>query len=335
LDLDVNAGKTQLLLPSIKMRCALVLYAAALVGLSTAGWQQYGVGGYSGQQMPVSYYLPVPSNMYTGHQQMYVPGQQQMYVPGHQHMYVPQYYQPQLAAAYPVRQTSAHQVRPMVVSPQVQQVPMLNQDMEAEASCTYSMRAIMYISNSVVNDGYNHADSCEAYKLRTEYLMRATINIAHHSEIDDNSCRFSKGAIRYISNFVISANPSDSCEAYKRRTDKFMRATVNICQSYIVPDCRDSMQAIGYLRNFVVKENSLYPCEAYKPRTDNYMMTVTNICNSYLTSSAPDASCKSAMVSIMSVSYSVRNDNPSDSCEAYKLRIINFMNDIKDITSRW
>merc|ERR1719508_469323 len=127
------------------MRCALVLYAAALVGLSTAGW--YGVGGYTGQQMPVSYYLPVPSDMYTGHQQMYVPG--------HQHMYVPQYYQPQLAAAYPVRQTPAHQVRPMVVSPQVQQVPMLNQDTEAE-SCRFSMRAIMYISNSVVNDGYNH-----------------------------------------------------------------------------------------------------------------------------------------------------------------------------------
>merc|ERR1719435_667078 len=125
------------------MRCALVFYAAALVGLSTAGWQQYGVGGYSGQQMPVSYYLP--SNMYTGHQQMYVPGhqqmyvpgQQQMYVPGHQQMYVPQYYQPQLAAAYPVRQTPAHQVRPMVVSPQVQQVPVLNQDTEAE-SCRFS-----------------------------------------------------------------------------------------------------------------------------------------------------------------------------------------------------
>merc|ERR1719233_2651410 len=127
------------------MRCGLVLYAAALVGLSTAGWQ-HGVGGYSGQQMPVSYYLPVPSNMYTGHQQMYVPGHQQVYVPGHQQvyvpghqqMYVPQYHQPQVAAAYPVRQTLAHQVRPMVVSPQVQQVPMLNQDMEAEASCTYS-----------------------------------------------------------------------------------------------------------------------------------------------------------------------------------------------------
>merc|ERR1719435_696330 len=307
------------------MRCALVLYAAALVGLSTAGW--YRVGGYSGQQMPVSYYLPVPSNMYTGHQQMYVPG--------HQHMYVPQYHQPQVAAAYPVRQTPAHQVRPMVVSPQVQQVPMLNQDMEAEASCTYSMRAIMYISNSVVNDGYNHADSCEAYKLRTEYLMNATINIAHHSEVEDYSCRFSKGAIREISNFVIGANPSDSCETYKRRTDNFMRATVNICQSYIDPDCTDSMQAIGYLRNFVVEENSLYPCEAYKPRTDNYMMAVTNICNSYLTSSAPDpdACCKSAMISITNISNSVRNDNPSDSCEAYKQRIINFMNDILDYTS--
>merc|ERR1719228_844041 len=139
------------------MRCALVLYAAALVGLCTAGWHY---GGFSGQQMPVSYYLP--SNMYTGHQQMYVPGHQQMYVPGHQHMYVPghqqmyvpQYHQPQLAAAYPVRQTPAHQVRPMVVSPQVQQVPVLNQDMEAEASCTYSMRAIMNISNAVFNDGY-------------------------------------------------------------------------------------------------------------------------------------------------------------------------------------
>merc|ERR1711931_599350 len=183
------------------------------------------------------------------------------------------------------RQTPAHQVRPMVVSPQVQQVPMLNQDTEAE-SCRFSMIAIIYISNSVVNDGYNHADSCEAYKLRTEYLMNATINIAHHSEVEDYSCRFSKGAIRYISNFVVGAN-------------------------------------------------SLYPCEAYKPRTDNYMMAVTNICNSYLTSSAPDpdACCKSAMISITNISNSVRNDNPSDSCEAYKQRIINFMNDILDYTS--
>merc|ERR1712200_123490 len=204
-------------------------------------------------------------------------------------------------------------------------------DLEAEASCTYSMRAIMYISNSVVNDGYNHADSCEAYKLRTENLMRATINIAHHSQVEEASCRFSKGAIRYMGNFVISANPSDSCEAYKRRTDKFMRATVNICQSYIVPDCRDSMQAIGYLRNFVVEENSLYPCEAYKPRTDNYMKAVYNICQSYLTSSAPDASCKSSMVSIMSVSYDVRKENYSDSCEAYKLRIDDFMKDIQNL----
>merc|ERR1719381_409264 len=107
------------------MRCTLVLCAAALVGLSTAGL----IGDiYSGQQrMPVRYYLP--SSMNSG-----------MY-PGHQQMYVPQYYQPQVAAAYPVRQTPAHLVRPMVVSPQVQQVPVLNQDMEAEASCTYSMRA--------------------------------------------------------------------------------------------------------------------------------------------------------------------------------------------------
>merc|ERR1719228_1295952 len=303
------------------MRCALVLYAAALVGLCTAGWHY---GGYSGQQMPVSYYLP--SNMYTGHQQVYVPG--------HQQMYVPQYHQPQVAAAYPVRQTPAHLVRPMVVSPQVQQVPVLNQDMEAEASCTYSMRAIMNISNAVFNDGYNHADSCEAYKLRTENLMRATINIAHHSQVEDASCRFSKGAIREISDFVISANHSYFCEPYKWRTDNFMRTTVNICQSYIDPNCTDSMQAIGYLRNFVVEENSLYPCEAYKPRTDNYMVAVTNICNSFLTSSAPDsdACCKSAMISITNVSNSVRNDNPSDSCEAYKQRIINFMNDILDYT---
>merc|ERR1719285_82059 len=122
----------------------------------------------------------------------------------------------------------------MVVSPQVQQVPVLNQDTEAE-SCRFSMIAIIYISNSVVNDGYNHVDSCEAYK----------------------------------------------------------------------------------------------------PRTDNYMMAVTNICNSYLTSSAPDpdACCKSAMISITNISNSVRNDNPSDSCEAYKQRIINFMNDILDYTS--
>merc|ERR1719436_1612767 len=196
----------------------------------------------------------------------------------------------------------------MVVSPQVQQVPVLNQDTEAEASCTYSMRAIKHISGAVFNDGYNHADSCEAYKLRTEYLMNATIYIAHHSEVDDYSCRFSKGAIREISNFVNSH--SYFCEPYKRRTDNFMRATVNICDSYIDPDCRDSMQAIGYLRNFVVEENSLYPCEAYKPRTDNYMDAVTNICNSYLTSS-PDASCKSGMISITNISYSVRNDNPS------------------------
>merc|ERR1712200_371879 len=117
-------------------------------------------------------------------------------------------------------------------------------------------------------------------------MGRATINIAHHSQVEEASYRFSKGAIRWISNFVISANHS-------------------------------------------------YFCEPYKPRTDNYMKAVYNICQSYLTSSASDASCKSSMVSIMSVSYSVRNDNPPDSCEAYKLRIINFMNDIKDITSRW
>merc|ERR1712168_469540 len=102
--------------------------------------------------------------------------------------------------------------------------------------------------------------------------------------VDDYSCRFSKGAIREISNFVNSHS---------------------------------------------------YFCEPYKRRTDNFMRAIVNICDSYLTSSAPDsdACCKSAMISITNISNSVRNDNPSDSCEAYKQRIINFMNDILDYTS--
>merc|ERR1719193_1105263 len=185
----------------------------------------------------------------------------------------------------------------------------------------------MYISNSVVNDGYNHADSCEAYKLRTENLMRATINIAHHSQVEEASCRFSKGAIRWISNFVISANPSDSCEPYKRRTDDFMRATVNICQSYIVPDCRDSMEAILYITNFVRRDDPSDSCEAYKLRSDNFMRAIINICNSYISSSASDASCKYSMSNINNLSNII--SIPSDPCETYKPKIDAHMRSIQ------
>jgi len=102
------------------MRCTLVLCAAALVGISTAGWS-YGGVRYSGQQIvePVRYYLP--SSMNSGHQQMYVP----------------RYYQPQVAAAYPVRQTPAYHVRPMVVPDQVEDVPIINVDMDFSPTFTY------------------------------------------------------------------------------------------------------------------------------------------------------------------------------------------------------
>merc|ERR1719193_1991193 len=315
------------------MRCALVLYAAALVGLSTGGWY-YRVGGYSGQQMPVSYYLPVPSNMYTGHQQMYVPGQQQMYVPGHQHMYVPQYHQPQVAAAYPVRQTPAHQVRPMVVSPQVQQFSMSNQNMEAESSCSFLIKAMMYLG-TIINDVNNHPDTCEAYKLRTENFMRVISYMYKAQGVSeaDNSCRHSMRAIIIVSNSVLNYgnNHADFCEAYKQRTENSMKAVTNICQSYIVPDCRDFMDAILYITNFVRGDDALYSCEVYKPRTDNFMMAVINICLSYLNSSALHTSCRSSMIQIHDVSYDVRKENYSDSCEAYKLRIDDFMKDIQNL----
>merc|ERR1719419_2039505 len=140
------------------MRCALVLlYAAALVGLSTAGWRQY--GGYSGQQMPV-------------------PGHQQMYVPGHQQMYVPQYYQPQVAAAYPVRQTPAYQGTPMVVSNQVEEVPIINVDMDF--SPTFTHPGAMHgggkqTSFDSRSGSVSSTDSCKADKLKTEAAMRANL----------------------------------------------------------------------------------------------------------------------------------------------------------------
>merc|ERR1719187_1962979 len=106
------------------MRCVLVFCVASLVGLSTATWP-YGGARYSGQQqMPVRYYLP--SSMNSGHQQMYVPGDQQMYVP--------QYYQ----QPYPVRQTPAYQVKPVMVVPdQVEDVPIINVDMDFSPTFTY------------------------------------------------------------------------------------------------------------------------------------------------------------------------------------------------------
>merc|ERR1712168_1527478 len=135
------------------MRCALVLCAAALVGLSTAGWH-YGGVRYSGQQ-PMNYYLP--SSMYTGHQQMYVP---------------------QVAAAYPVRQTPAYQVRPMVVSNQVEDVPMINVDMDFSPTLTYpgvkhgdaTQSSFASRSGSV-----SSTDSCTADKLRAEAAMRKNL----------------------------------------------------------------------------------------------------------------------------------------------------------------
>merc|ERR1719419_1120102 len=166
------------------MRCALVLCLAALVGLSTAGWQ-YGGARYSGQQMPVRYYLSSSMNsgqqMYVpGHQQMYVPGHQQMYVPGHQQVYVPGYYQPQVAAPYPVRQTPAYQARPMVVSPQVEEVPIINVDMDFSPTLTYpgavhgdsSQSSFTSRSGSV-----SSTDSCRADKLKTQAAVRANVKL--------------------------------------------------------------------------------------------------------------------------------------------------------------
>jgi len=146
----------------IEIWCALVLCAAALVGLSTAN-RQYGGVRYSGQQMPVSYYLP--SKMYTGHQQMYVP----------------QYYQPQVAAAYPVRQTPAYQVRPMVVSNQVEDVPMINLDMDF--SPTFTHPGVMHgdagdatqSSFASRSGSVSSTDSCTADKLRAEAAMRVNL----------------------------------------------------------------------------------------------------------------------------------------------------------------
>jgi len=141
------------------MRCSLVLCVAALVGISTAGWQ-YGGARYSGQQMPVSYYLP--SKMYTGHQQMYVP----------------QYYQPQVAAAYPVRQTPAYQVRPMVVSNQVEEVPIINVDMDFNPTFTHpgAMHGDATQSSFASRSGsVSSADSCTADKLKTEAAVRANL----------------------------------------------------------------------------------------------------------------------------------------------------------------
>jgi len=154
----------------IEIWCALVLCAAALVGLSTAN-RQYGGVRYSGQQMPVSYYLP--SKMYTGHQQMYVP----------------QYYQPQVAAAYPVRHTPAYQVRPMVVSNQVEEVPMINVDMDFSPTFTYpgavhggdkQTSGAMHgggkqTSFASRSGSVSSTDSCKADKLKHEASMRLNL----------------------------------------------------------------------------------------------------------------------------------------------------------------
>merc|ERR1719186_103763 len=70
------------------MRCALVLCLAALVGLSTAGWQYGGTARYSG---PQHMYVPQPQAV---NFPVYQPMPVRYYVPsamsGHQHMYVPQ-----------------------------------------------------------------------------------------------------------------------------------------------------------------------------------------------------------------------------------------------------
>jgi len=96
------------------MRCLIVLCVASMVGVSAANY-------YGGQQMPVSYYLPSSMN----------PGMNAG------RMYVPQHYQPQVAVAYPVRQMPAYQVRPMVVSPQVEEVPVINVAMDFSPTLTY------------------------------------------------------------------------------------------------------------------------------------------------------------------------------------------------------
>merc|ERR1719173_202534 len=135
-----------------------------MVGLSKAGWP-FGGGRFSGQQqIPVRYYMP--SNMQSG-----------MYA-GHQQMYVPQYYQPQVAAAYPVRQTPAYQGTPMVVSNQVEEVPIINLDMDF--SPTFTHPGAMHGGDKQTSfdsrsGSVSSTYSCKADKLKTEAAMRANL----------------------------------------------------------------------------------------------------------------------------------------------------------------
>merc|ERR1719435_527649 len=90
---------------------------------------------------------------------------------GHQQMYVPQYYQPQVAAAYPVRQTPAYQVRPMVVSNQVEDVPMINLDMDINPTFTHPVAVHSDETQSSFTSRSGGVTSCTADKLRAEAAM--------------------------------------------------------------------------------------------------------------------------------------------------------------------
>merc|ERR1712200_237694 len=115
-------------------------------------------------------------------------------------MYVPQYYQPQVSAAYPVRHTPAYQVRPMVVSNQVEEVPMINVDMDFSPTFTYpgavhggdkqtsgAMHGGGKQTSGAMHGGgkqtsfdsrsgsVSSTDSCKADKLKTEAAMRANL----------------------------------------------------------------------------------------------------------------------------------------------------------------
>merc|ERR1719419_1704517 len=203
------------------MRCALVLCLAALVGLSTAGWQ-YGGARYSGQQMPVRYYLS--SSMNSG---------QQMYVPGHQQMYVPQYYQPPLAAAYPVRQTPAYQARPMVVSNKVEEVPMINVDMDFSPTLTYpgavhgGDKQTSFDSRS---GSVSSTDSCIVDKLKTEAAMRANLKTLENI----NNANLTSTEIEKIFGQEFQSRSGSSCSVWKG-----LGCVTNI--GFAVPGCLTSL----------------------------------------------------------------------------------------------
>merc|ERR1712168_1161798 len=133
--------------------------------------------------MPVRYYLP--SSMNSGHQQMYVP----------------QYYQPQVAAAYPVRQTPAYQVKPVMVVP-------------------FDSR-----SGSV-----SSTDSCKADKLKTEAAMKANLKTLENI----NNANLTSTEIEKIFGQEFQSRSGSSCSVWKG-----LGCVTNI--GFAVPGCLTSL----------------------------------------------------------------------------------------------